>query len=387
LKILLRAFDSVPTAGAAGTAQCKVNKAIQSPKCEITETFAELVLTAKSATTASAFTAADIDTLLAALVSKIRVTQNGDDNSVSIAPKLQRRLVAKMIGRDPAVEHFAAGAAINASGGANLTYIVPIVLPRWVADFDHKNVLAASGRQVNREEWYLDMPAGWNAIALAGAAITLNVSALAINLYATRLQKEREEEFVGPSIIMRTRSWTSNPETEEGPFFDIVFALASIPATEDTNLGTINVVQAGEAIGKLVAPSSLARAAVCSAFPQDGVRPLDITAGASGITPLVCVNGAIAADESEWPVVQKGESRTLESTTVSGAVNETVVSARISDMYSPTNQAFVSDLLKETGRSGLQFEQLAVKGGGAPNNGKHSRFKPRWLAPPSQKAA
>jgi hypothetical protein len=354
------------------------------PRAEILAVKLEVEGDAKSTIAATVtLIAADVDIILDKLVKRVRGSYNSETNNISMTPKRLRRVAARLTGRDAAVEDIGAGTVFNVNAGATIRFRIPILIPFYVRDFMFRNALCPSGRQLNKGgEFTIETrdSAGWTNInGLAGGGGAIIVTNVKVVAYAYRLHESRDEDFCAAPLFFRERSWSSNPETETGPFLDLFMGLAATPAVSEAALGALNITADGELVAKGVLPTVYARGLLAMGESMDGLKALDITAGVEGVTPLFCPIGCVQADEDEWPVIDR--ERILEATAVTGTVNQTIILVRAGTITGANTVAHIGKMLTDLKRTGLAFGDLAVKGGGAPGNGLRSDYKPRYLAP------
>ena len=316
-------------------------------------------------------------------LSKVRLTYNREQDCVNVTPQYLRDVAAYMTGADPYSLATRSGPTytdqVPATGGSAINFTFNVLIPFYNINRDFRNALCPSGKQLNQDGHIaLDMSGSTlGSVVLANGTLVLSAVTSA-RVFAITGPRRRARAWVGPTLVIKQRALSQNPDIENGPFFDELVMETRDQATLTSAAANVNVEVDGSQIARTgTLFSDLTQGFVQTTAPADPRNGYDLTRNIKttgvGRTPLTWAAGAIEADESEVPVV--AGYRQIQYGTASAG---TLVYVRWYPMDSANTLDAISTLAPGTEAQGLKFADLAVRGG---SGGPLARYKARWLAP------
>jgi hypothetical protein len=338
--------------------------------------------TFKSAAGAFAIAAADHNTIMNAIISRVRMRAWGIDNAYSLTAPEARSIAVYMQAADPFTSdpRLVVGRSMQATGGvAEQTHISwPIWFTKRGIDFPE--IFSPSTNQFNVPGHTLavQLGAGGTGIVLAGG--TANFTVASIDVYCV-IAPAQIVHF-GPPMMWEQVQITQNPYPTDGYFLDgfladerdsyTVFGQATqIVITRDDRVSPANIP-----------PPILAQRFLDDSETIDANRPYNITANALGgagsvLTPYSWLDGAARATEWQYPITKRNRS-IYQILAAGGSAAATLLNWKVL----PVARAF-DELVKTCTRHNLRItsvDDLEVRGGGGADNDVLSDFKGRRLA-------
>lgn len=319
--------------------------------------------------------AADHQTIINALVQRLRFSAYGQNDVFNLTGPESRVLTVAALNRDPFVESLAVGTGTTTTPTA---YKLKLVIPFIHKSLDYPEMFCPSSDQLNLAGTKIDIDTGsasLTTISVGGGASTITVTDVKLFMVGV----PAPVTHVGPAMYWRSKAISQNLDIEYGPACDLFVADERAFATVEVQVNNFEIIRDGRSGPKNISPTNLAQHYPVWGVPStDGVKPLDLTTTASTpVTPLIYPNGAVRC--TEWQLPFYMQSRQIRQNLANaGSPTATYLFWQVRPVNEIQNQAI--QLAAANGIPISTVDQLVVRGGGGADNNVNKLFKGRYIA-------
>jgi hypothetical protein len=288
--------------------------------------------TIKSSAATFNWAAADMNTIIAQLVSRIRLAAFGVEDAINLVPTELRTIAIYATGRDPWVTDVNArvGSAIPATGAAANTVRVNLCIPFVQRGLDTPEMVCPSTDQFNVPGHKLTVEigpqTGLGALVLTGG--TAVVTFTAVNVYA--IVSPVQFVHFGPCHYMRNITLTQNRYSEDGKFWDLLWADERDPYTLEAQVSQVFMIRDGRTSPSAIPPGKMAAVFQELSHPADGLVTADITKNTLGgvgsqVTPYAFISGDARTSEWQYNTITRRNRTLFQNLAPAGSANATIL--------------------------------------------------------------
>lgn len=319
--------------------------------------------------------AADHQTIINALLSKLRFSAYGQNDVFNCTGPETRALSTVALWRDTFTESLKIGTVTTTTPAA---FKLKLEIPFVCKGLDFPEMFAPYSDQLNLAGTKIDLDTGsasLTTISIGGQASTVTVTDVKLFMVGVPVAVPH----VGPAMYWRTKAVSQNIDIEYGPACDIFVADERAFATTEVQVQTYEILRDNRSGPKNISPTNLAQTFARWAVALDAAAPLDLTSNSTGsqFTPFIFLNGAVRS--TEWQLPFYMQNRTVRQNLASaGSPNATFLFWQVRPITEVSAQAIA--LAAANGIMISSLDQLVTRGGGGADNNVAKMFKGRYIA-------
>lgn len=319
--------------------------------------------------------AADHQTIVNALLSKLRLSAYGQNDVYNLTGPENRILATAAMQRDPFTESLKIGQGTTTTPVA---YKLKLEIPFIHKALDYPEMFCPYSDQLNLAGTKIDIDTGsasLTTISVGGGASTVVVTDVKLFMVGVPVAVPH----VGPAMYYKSKSISQNLDIEYGPACDIFVADERAFATTEVQVQTYEILRDQRSGPKNISPTNLAQTYARWGTNLDAAAPLDITANTTGtqVTPFIFLNSAIRS--TEWQLPFYMQNRTVRQNLASGgSPNATFLFWQVRPINEVQQQMIA--IAAANGIAVSSVDQLIVRGGGGADNDVNKLFKGRYIA-------